>query len=44
MQVQIELLREFPEQAVLESHDAYADDGLPWVKDWHEEDEVKLAE
>jgi len=37
MQVQIELLREFPEQAVFESHDAYADDGIPWVKDWHEE-------
>ena len=37
MQVQIELLRDFPDQAIFESHKAFEDNGIPWVKDWHME-------
>lgn len=37
MQVQIELLREFPEQAIFEAHAAFEDNGIPWVRDWHTE-------
>ena len=37
MQVQIELLRAFPEQAIFESQAAFEDNGIPWVRDWHSE-------
>ena len=37
MQVQIEMLRDFPDQAIFESHVAFSDDGIPWLKDWHNE-------
>ena len=37
MQVQIELLREFPDQGIFEPQVALSDSGIVWVEEWHTE-------